>query len=257
MIFFDNEPYNQGYASYGDVDFFERGRLVREDSILDGYFVLYCEPDCSREDIYLFGRCYVDVTDNWLLELIPRLQYESDEEYAVRCIDELGAYEFGYDFPYPVSWYSRGEVLDALHDMSVSLCIGKFAALRSEESEELILAKRALEQLLDTGSMFMEAILSEELDGLYRKSRTAIGSLIGKELSEGAVSNTDCFNAALNTWLHSQMPLTYSGAADCLQVLSDLLADVISPDDRDILAEKADMFLDAQKKADNLSALSA
>ena len=257
MIFYDNEPHNQGYMNLGDVDFFEHGRLVQEDSIPDGYFVLYCEPNCDHEDNYLFGRCYVDVTDNWLLERIPRLQYESGEEYAVRCIDELGAYEFGYDFPYPVAWYSRGEILGALHDMSVSLCIGKFADLRSEESEEFSLTKKALEQFLDTGSMFMEAILSEELDGLYRKCRTAIGSLIGKELSEDAVSNTDCFNAALNTWLHSQMPLTYSGAADSLQVLSDLLADVISPDDRDILVEKAAMFLDAQKKADNLSALSA
>lgn len=258
MIFYDNEPYNQGYSSYGDVNFFEHGRLVREDSVPGGYFVLYCEPDCDQEDNYLFGRCYIDVTDGWLAERVPRMQDESGEEYAVRCIDELGAYEFGYDFPYPVAWYSRGEVLGSLHDMCVSPCAEEFGKLRSEEPEEFSAVKTALEKFLEAGFMFTEAIVSEESrNGICDETRAALSSLVGKNYSGKEISDTDCYNAAMNTWLQAPNPLTYSGAADCLFVLSDLLSDVISPDDREALEDEAEMFIRMQKKADNLSSLSA
>ena len=259
MIFYDNEPHNQGYMNLGDVDFFEHGRLVREDSIPGGYFVLYCEPDSEQEDNYLFGRCYIDVTDSWLAERVPRMQDESNEEYAVRCIDELGAYEFGYDFPYPVSWYSRGEVLGDLHDMCVLPSTEEFGKLRSEEPEEFSKVKTALEKFLEAGFMFTEAIAASEesRNGICDETRAALSSLIGKDYSGEEISNTDCYNAAMNTWLHAPNPLTYSGAADCLFVLSDLLSDVISPDDREALEDEAELFTRMQKKADNLSALSA
>ena len=130
MIFFDNEPYNQGYMSFGDVDFFERGRLVREDSIASCYHVIYCEPNPDQEDNFLFGLCYVDISDSWLSDRAPRLQEESGEEYAVRCVDEFGAAEFGSGWPWPVAFYSRAEVLSALRDMCVSPDYGGFPRLR-------------------------------------------------------------------------------------------------------------------------------
>ena len=54
------------YVNYGNKDFFERGRLVdseHSDSVLD---ILVWDPYSDEEDLYQFGECSVDITDDWI-----------------------------------------------------------------------------------------------------------------------------------------------------------------------------------------------
>lgn len=109
------------YVNYGDKDFFERGRLVdseHSDSVMD---ILVCEPYSDEEDLYQFGECSVDITDNWInkkavMDFIGMSVESFDPiSYAMGCIDYYGMENFGaISYAYDYAHMTREDIKDIL-----------------------------------------------------------------------------------------------------------------------------------------------
>lgn len=109
------------YINYGDKNFFERGRLVdseHSDSVLD---ILVCDPYDDEEDLYQFGECSVDITDDWIDKqaVMDFLGMDSDSfnpiEYALGCIDFYGMENFGAtNYTYDFAHMTKEDIKDIL-----------------------------------------------------------------------------------------------------------------------------------------------
>lgn len=109
------------YVNCGDKDFFERGRLVdseHSDSVMD---ILVCNPYSDEEDLYQFGECSVDITDDWIDKqaVMDFLGMDSDSfnpiEYAIGCIDYYGMENFGAcNYVYDYTRMTKEDIKDIL-----------------------------------------------------------------------------------------------------------------------------------------------
>ena len=109
------------YKNYGDVNFFEYGRMVelQNDGTVD---VLVCNPvfDCKNPDrCYQFDYVNVDVHDSWIDvdEVYSYADVSRDNiiQFALACIDYYGVENFGGTCYYDESqFYTKNEILDSL-----------------------------------------------------------------------------------------------------------------------------------------------
>ena len=88
------------FVNYGDVDFFESGRLVEKGDSNTEFRVLYCEPIYSwHVELYFFADCTVDISDSWIerekVESFCGCTADTDPVwFALGCIDYYGAENF-------------------------------------------------------------------------------------------------------------------------------------------------------------------
>jgi len=88
------------YVNYGDVNFFECGRLVDSEHSDTEFDVLYCQPYDDEEDLYLFADCHVDIEDSWIdrKAVMAYIGMDNDEfdpiQFALGCIDYYGVEDF-------------------------------------------------------------------------------------------------------------------------------------------------------------------
>ena len=91
------------YKNYGDVNFFEYGRLVEKAEDINCFSVLVCNYVYIRKDserCFQFDNCYVDISDSWIdvdaVESYAECSKESEPElFAIACIDYYGVRNFG------------------------------------------------------------------------------------------------------------------------------------------------------------------
>lgn len=114
------------YENYGDVNFFEYGRLVEvyinDDGTIDDrlpvYNVLYCEPIYDDEK-YLFSPCTVDIYDTWIdVDAVERFggvrRADSPLYFALACIDYYGIENFSDYYNYFPLIVGTDEICDTL-----------------------------------------------------------------------------------------------------------------------------------------------
>lgn len=103
------------YLNYGDVNFFDYGRLVdaeHSDTVLE---VITCDPYCDTENLYQFGVLSVDITDTWINKSAVCEYIGADPatvdpvQYALGCISYYGGENFG-----EVSDLNHDEICDRL-----------------------------------------------------------------------------------------------------------------------------------------------
>lgn len=98
------------YLNYGDVDFFEHGRLVDDQSSDTEIKILACEPYSDTEDLYQFGNCVVDFTDTWIdrdavMTFIGMTEEDFDPvRFALGCMDYYSWDNFGADHYFAYNW---------------------------------------------------------------------------------------------------------------------------------------------------------
>ena len=111
------------YNNYGDVNFFEYGRLVEKAEDINCFNVLVCNYvyDCTDpERCFQFDVCYIDISDNWIdidaIEDYAGCSKENEPElFALACIEYYGTENFGGTCYYDESqFYTKNEVLNSL-----------------------------------------------------------------------------------------------------------------------------------------------
>lgn len=91
------------YKNYGDVNFFEYGRLVQKESETE-YRIIVCDPYQDQEDKYQFTKALIDITDSWIDKESVMNYGDMTEEnfdpihFALDCISYYGAQNFGIVF---------------------------------------------------------------------------------------------------------------------------------------------------------------
>ena len=96
------------YKNYGDVNFFEYGRLVEEVNEHE-FRIIMCNPYADQEGAYQFAECLVDIRDSWIDVMAVmhyigmRIEDFDPIQYALGCLEYYGAENFGgmsyaYDF---------------------------------------------------------------------------------------------------------------------------------------------------------------
>lgn len=91
------------YKNYGDVNFFEYGRLVQKESETE-FRIIVCDPYQDQEDKYQFTKALIDITDSWIdKERVMNYGDMTEENFdpilfALDCISYYGAHEFGIVF---------------------------------------------------------------------------------------------------------------------------------------------------------------
>lgn len=95
------------WINYGDVDFFEYGTLVHQESETE-FRILRCLPYSDHEDMFQFADLHVDISDTWIdraaVEKYADLNREtSSAGYAVACTDyysweNFGAVNYAWDW---------------------------------------------------------------------------------------------------------------------------------------------------------------
>lgn len=126
------------WHNYGDVDFWELGRLVSKNSVdSEGqYDVLYLDNNSDDEDQVIAARCYVDIHDTWInkadvMSYTGQSKLESEEDkmrFAVDCISYYGLCNFQPIFPnslpgiFLADWTSsKQEVYEWLLDQGIGV----------------------------------------------------------------------------------------------------------------------------------------
>ena len=111
------------YKNYGDVNFFDYGRLLEKAEDINCFNVLICSYvyDCTDpERCFQFDNCYVDICDSWIdvdaVETYAECSKESEPElFALACIEYYGVENFGGTAYYNESqFYTESEILDSL-----------------------------------------------------------------------------------------------------------------------------------------------
>ncbi len=109
------------YVNYGDKDFFERGILVNSEHSDTEFDILVCNPYDGEEDLYQFGECSVDITDDWIDKqaVMDFLGMDSNSfnpvEYALGCIDYYGIENFGAcNYAYDYAHMRKEDIKDIL-----------------------------------------------------------------------------------------------------------------------------------------------
>lgn len=95
------------WKNYGDVNFFEYGTLVSQESETE-FRILRCLPYSDHEDMFQFAELFVDISDDWIdREEVERYADCNRETapmyYAVACTDyyrwdNFGAINYAWDW---------------------------------------------------------------------------------------------------------------------------------------------------------------
>lgn len=110
------------YLNYGDVNFFEYGRLVQNNREHE-YDIIFCEPIYDTENLYYFGEITVNTTDSWIdkkavCDYIGMNDLFYELQYAIGCLDYYGAENFGTDFQ---NWqYTHDEICEILRHRMIA-----------------------------------------------------------------------------------------------------------------------------------------
>ena len=108
------------YKNYGDVNFFEYGRLaeLQKDGTVD---VLVCNPVFGLRDprYYQFDYINVDINDSWInVDAVCSYADVSKEDiirFALACVDYYGTENFGGAAYYTDEQFkTESEILDSL-----------------------------------------------------------------------------------------------------------------------------------------------
>ena len=114
------------YRNYGDRNFFERGVLVDSDHSDTIFDILICRPYGDEDDLYQFGHCSVDITDEWIdrnavasylgMDIknsdVLSLKLDGAIQFAIGCIDYYGPENFGIDdYSYSYDWRQADKAL--------------------------------------------------------------------------------------------------------------------------------------------------
>lgn len=107
------------WINYGDVDFFEYGTLVHQESETE-FRILRCLPYSDHEDMFQFADLHVDISDTWIdraaVEKYADLNRETTPSgYAVACTDyysweNFGAVNYSWDWQH----MTRKEIMEIL-----------------------------------------------------------------------------------------------------------------------------------------------
>ena len=105
------------FKNYGDKNFFEHGRLVDGEHSDNEIRVLYCEPFCDAEDLYLYADCTVNIGDKWIdwggVKSFAALHPDdSPEEWAVAAVEYHGVENFSS--PYDGYQFTKEEIKEKL-----------------------------------------------------------------------------------------------------------------------------------------------
>ena len=91
------------FENYGDINFFEYGRLLEKTENANCFNILVCNYvyDCTdTERCFQFDNCYVDISDSWIdvseVESYADCSKENEpERFALACIEYYGVENFG------------------------------------------------------------------------------------------------------------------------------------------------------------------
>lgn len=89
------------YKNYGDVNFLEYGLLVEEEKKNEIYKMIICRLYSDKENKYIYGSCYVDITDSWIEknEVMDYIGMSEENfepiQFAIGCIEYYSLEYFG------------------------------------------------------------------------------------------------------------------------------------------------------------------
>lgn len=114
------------WKNYGDVDFFEYGTLVSQESETE-FRILRCLPYSDHEDMFQFADLHVDISDTWIdrewVESYTDCNRETEPlRYAIACTDSYGWDNFGADYN-PWNWQhmTRPVIMEILTGYGIDL----------------------------------------------------------------------------------------------------------------------------------------
>lgn len=109
------------YKNYGDVNFFEYGILVDGDHSDTEIQIICCQPYPNETDLYMFGECLVDITDQWIDKqaVMAYCDMTIDTydviQYAIACLEYYGMENFGAEsYVYNYAKMTRTEIENIL-----------------------------------------------------------------------------------------------------------------------------------------------
>ena len=89
------------YHNFGDKDFFEYGMLVDDEHSDTVFDILFCFPYSDAEDLYQFGHCSVDISDDWInkdaVKSYAGCKEDDPVQFAIACLEYYGAENFGVE----------------------------------------------------------------------------------------------------------------------------------------------------------------
>lgn len=115
------------YRNYADKDFFKYGCMVDDEHGDTVFDLLLCRPCDGEEDLYQFGDCEVDISDDWIDRKAVMDSMGMTEEtfdpvwYAIGCTgyyawDNFGAASCSYDWMY----MTREKICEILKNRTIS-----------------------------------------------------------------------------------------------------------------------------------------
>lgn len=114
------------WKNYGDVDFFEYGTLVFQESETE-FRILRCLPYSDHEDMFQFADLHVDISDTWIdreeVERYADCNRETEPlRYAIACTDSYDWDNFGaYSNPWDWHHMTRPEIMEILTGYGIDL----------------------------------------------------------------------------------------------------------------------------------------
>ena len=111
------------YKNYGDKNFLEYGILVEEEKENEIYNMIICRPYSDMENKYIYGLCYVDITDDWI-EKDKVMNYigMSEEnfepiQFAIGCTEYYSLENFGLFFNDYTKGYTKEEIIEDMEEI--------------------------------------------------------------------------------------------------------------------------------------------
>lgn len=111
------------FINYGDKNFFAHGRLVDAEHSDAEFRILYCEPYCDEDDMYLFADCTVNITDSWIdwdevNSYAGLSETENEDKQQANIMRALAAIDYhgveNFSSPYDGYQFTEKEIKDRL-----------------------------------------------------------------------------------------------------------------------------------------------
>lgn len=111
------------YKNYGDKNFLEYGVLVEEEKENETYNMIICRPYSDMENKYVYGLCYVDITDSWIEknEVMDYIGMSEENfepiQFAIGCTEYYGLENFGLFFNDYTKGYTKEEIIEDMEEI--------------------------------------------------------------------------------------------------------------------------------------------
>lgn len=111
------------YKNYGDKNFLEYGILVEEEKENEIYNMIICRPYSDKENKYIYGLCYVDITDSWIEknEVMDYIGMSEENfkpiQFAIGCTEYYGLENFGLFFNDYTKGYTKEEIIEDMEEI--------------------------------------------------------------------------------------------------------------------------------------------